>query len=95
MQVIQPSIRKNHSNQCDIVTTPYDNVVVIDLNTNILHILSDNGNLVSYCNVEKIGITFPQSLAFNATDQLYLGRGKIVGSKTKEAKIYEINIEGV
>ncbi|VDI31091.1 Hypothetical predicted protein [Mytilus galloprovincialis] len=79
----------------NIVATPYDNVVVIDLNTNILHILSDNGNLVSYCNVEKIGITFPQSLAFNVTGQFYIGRGRIIGSKTKEAKLYEINIEGV
>ncbi|XP_076100747.1 uncharacterized protein LOC143069828 [Mytilus galloprovincialis] len=78
----------------DIVTTPSDNVVVIDLDTEILHILNDNGHLISYFNTKDIGIEFPYSLAFNTTGQLYIGCNKAVGSQTKEAKLYVINIAG-
>ncbi|XP_076099605.1 uncharacterized protein LOC143069059 [Mytilus galloprovincialis] len=77
-----------------IVTTPSDNVVVIDMSTQILHILNDNGHLISYFNTNDIGIEFPLSLAFNTTGQLYIGCSKAVGSQTKEAKLYEINIDG-
>ncbi|XP_071162469.1 E3 ubiquitin-protein ligase TRIM71-like [Mytilus edulis] len=78
----------------DIVTTPSDNVVVIDLDTEILHILNDNGHLISYFNTKDIGIEFPYSLAFNTTGQLYIGCSKAAGSQTKEAKLYVINIAG-
>ncbi|XP_076099450.1 uncharacterized protein LOC143068938 [Mytilus galloprovincialis] len=77
-----------------IVTTPSDNVVVMDLFTQILHILNDNGHFISYFNTKDIGIEFPYSLAFNTTGQLYIGCSKAAGSQTKEAKLYVINIAG-
>ncbi|XP_071162338.1 E3 ubiquitin-protein ligase TRIM71-like [Mytilus edulis] len=77
-----------------IVTTPSDNVVVMDLDTAILHILNDNGHLISYFNTKDIGIEFPYSLAVNTTGQLYIGSTRAASSQTKEAKLYEINIEG-
>ncbi|CAC5355596.1 MYH [Mytilus coruscus] len=76
----------------DTVTTPSDNVVVIDMATKSFHILNDNGHLISYFNLKEIGINFPGSLAFNTTGQLYIGCGRAAGSQTKEAKLYEINI---
>ncbi|VDI67610.1 Hypothetical predicted protein [Mytilus galloprovincialis] len=78
----------------DIVTTPSDNVVVMDPDIYILHILNDNGHLISYFNTNDIGINGPFSLAFNTPGQLYIGCTKAAGSQTKEAKLYEINIEG-
>ncbi|VDI58292.1 Hypothetical predicted protein [Mytilus galloprovincialis] len=78
----------------DIVTTPSDNVVVMDFDTDILHILNDNGHFISYFNTKDIGIKLPRSLAFNRTGQLYIGSTRVAGSKTKEAKLYEINIAG-
>ncbi|VDI63841.1 Hypothetical predicted protein [Mytilus galloprovincialis] len=78
----------------DIVTTPSDNVVVMDPVNHILHILNDNGHLISYFNTEDIGIKFPFSFAFNTTGKLYIGCGRAAGSQTKEAKLYKINIEG-
>ncbi|XP_063425579.1 E3 ubiquitin-protein ligase TRIM71-like [Mytilus trossulus] len=78
----------------NIVTTPSDNVVVMDLNTYILHILNNNGHLISYFNTEDIGIEFPYSLAINTTGQLYIGCSRAAGSQTKKAKLYEINIAG-
>ncbi|XP_063427046.1 uncharacterized protein LOC134710601 [Mytilus trossulus] len=78
----------------DIVTTPSDNVVVMDYDTEILHILNDNGYLISYFNTKDIGIEFPYSLAINTSGQLYIGCTKAEGDEAKEAKLYEINIEG-
>ncbi|XP_071162360.1 E3 ubiquitin-protein ligase TRIM71-like [Mytilus edulis] len=77
-----------------IVTTPSDNVVVTDLNIPILHILNDNGHLISYFNTKDIGIEFPISLAINTTGQLYIGCSRAAGTKTKDAKLYVIKIEG-
>ncbi|XP_071162325.1 uncharacterized protein [Mytilus edulis] len=90
-----PTINKSEPfKPVDIVTTPSDNVVVIDAFTRILHILNDNGHLISYFNTKDIGIVFPYSLAINTTGQLYIGCTNYVGSQTKEAKLYEINIDG-
>ncbi|XP_071162361.1 E3 ubiquitin-protein ligase TRIM71-like [Mytilus edulis] len=90
-----PTINKSESfKPVHIVTTPSDNVVVMDLDTDILHILNDNGHLISYFNTKDIGIEFPYSLAFNTTGQLYIGCTRAAGSQTKDAKLYVINIEG-
>ncbi|XP_071162637.1 uncharacterized protein [Mytilus edulis] len=90
-----PTINKSEPfRPVHIVTTPSDNVVVMDLFTQILHILNDNGHFISYFNTKDIGIEFPYSLAFNTTGQLYIGCSKAAGSQTKEAKLYVINIAG-
>ncbi|XP_071162340.1 uncharacterized protein [Mytilus edulis] len=90
-----PTINKSEPfKPVQIVTTPSDNVVVMDFDTDILHILNDNGHLISYFNTNDIGIEFPVSLAFNTTGQLYIGCTKAVGDEAKEAKLYVINIEG-
>ncbi|XP_071123858.1 uncharacterized protein [Mytilus edulis] len=78
----------------NIVTTPNDNVVVIDKDTKIMHILNDNGHLISYFNTKNIGIKRPHSLAINTTGELYIGCTRAAGSRTKEAKLYEINYVG-
>ncbi|XP_071162326.1 transcription intermediary factor 1-beta-like [Mytilus edulis] len=90
-----PTINKSEPfKPINIVTTPSDNVVVMDLDTDILHILNDNGHLISYFNTKDIGIEFPNSLAFNTTGQLYIGCTRAVGEEAKDANLYEINIEG-
>ncbi|XP_071162341.1 E3 ubiquitin-protein ligase TRIM71-like [Mytilus edulis] len=90
-----PTINKSKPfKPVNIVTTPSDNVVVTDLNTEILHMLNNNGHLISYFNTKDIGINCPFSLAFNTTGQLYIGCTKAASSQTKEAKLYVINIEG-
>ncbi|VDI25571.1 Hypothetical predicted protein [Mytilus galloprovincialis] len=90
-----PTINKSEPfKPVHIVTTPSDNVVVMDLDTDILHILNDNGHLISYFNTKDIGIEFPYSLALNTTGQLYIGCTRRSGSQTKEAKLYEIKYAG-
>ncbi|XP_052106285.1 uncharacterized protein LOC127738870 [Mytilus californianus] len=75
-----------------IATTPSDNVVVMA--TESLHFLNDNGHFISHFNMKKVEIKIPGSHAFNTAGQLYIGCGKAAGSKTKEAKLYKIDIEG-
>ncbi|XP_076101001.1 uncharacterized protein LOC143070686 [Mytilus galloprovincialis] len=77
-----------------IVTTPRDNVIVTDLDTDIIHILDSKGNLVSWYNTADIGIYYPYSLAFTPTGQLYIGCGRQASSTVKDAKIYEVTCSG-
>ncbi|XP_063433836.1 uncharacterized protein LOC134715530 [Mytilus trossulus] len=86
-----PEINKNSPFQPNIiVTTPSDNVMVVELATYVIHILDNKGNLVSWFDTEDIGILCPSSLAFTPTGQLYIGCSKKESSTAKEAKIYEV-----
>ncbi|XP_071162473.1 uncharacterized protein [Mytilus edulis] len=78
----------------NIATSPSDNVVVISLNTSILHILNDNGFLLSYFNFKEVCMQSPCSFAFNRSGQLYIGCTRAAGIQTKEAKLYAIDIAG-
>ncbi|CAC5403466.1 Metal tolerance protein 6,Metal tolerance protein 9,Metal tolerance protein 10,Metal tolerance protein 5 [Mytilus coruscus] len=56
-----------------ILTTPSDNIVVTDLDNHLLHILTDQGQLITYCNLREMGILHPYSLAlsyYKAQDEL-------------------------
>ncbi|XP_071169014.1 uncharacterized protein [Mytilus edulis] len=77
-----------------IVTTPRDNVIVADLNTDTLHILNNSGHLITYIKTTDNGIELSYSLAFSQTGQLFIGCSKHVRSTEKEAKIYQVNISG-
>ncbi|VDI22914.1 Hypothetical predicted protein [Mytilus galloprovincialis] len=75
-----------------IVTTPRDNVIVADMDIHTLHILDNNGQLLTCYKTKEIGILCPFSLAFTQKGQLLIGCTRPKGSTTKEAKIYEVNI---
>ncbi|XP_076104396.1 uncharacterized protein LOC143073044 [Mytilus galloprovincialis] len=77
-----------------IVTTPRDNVIVVDLVTCTLHILNNSGHLITYIKTTDNGIERPLSLAFSPTGQLYIGCTKSKDSTAKEAKLYKVNISG-
>ncbi|XP_071171176.1 uncharacterized protein [Mytilus edulis] len=78
----------------DIVTTPRDNVIVADMNTDTLHILNNAGLLMTCYKISDINIMFPLSLAFFPSGQLYIGCSSLKSSTTKEPKIYEMTISG-
>ncbi|XP_071169267.1 uncharacterized protein [Mytilus edulis] len=77
-----------------IVTTPRDNVIVVDIDIDTLHILNNSGHLITYIKTTDNGIERPYSLAFSQTGQLYIGCSKPGDSTAKEAKIYKVNISG-
>ncbi|XP_063434537.1 uncharacterized protein LOC134715912 [Mytilus trossulus] len=73
-----------------IVTTPRDNVIVVDADNDTLHILNHSGQLITYIKTSEHGIEYPYTLAFSSTGQLYIGCTK--DSTAKEAKLYKVNI---
>ncbi|XP_076104397.1 uncharacterized protein LOC143073045 [Mytilus galloprovincialis] len=78
----------------EVVTTPRDNVIVVDLDTETLHILNNSGQLITYIKTTDHGIKDPFALAFSPTGQLYIGCSKLNSSTAKEAKLYKVNISG-
>ncbi|XP_063427185.1 uncharacterized protein LOC134710723 [Mytilus trossulus] len=90
-----PDINKDHPfKPNDIVATPKDNVVVKSPNDPILHILNNQGYLLTFYNTHNIGLLCAYSLAFNSSGQLCIGCTRAEGSNTKEAKLFEVNISG-
>ncbi|VDI61507.1 Hypothetical predicted protein [Mytilus galloprovincialis] len=77
-----------------IVTTLKDNVIVVDPDTDTLHILNNSGQLITYIKTTDNGIEYPFSITFTPTGQLYIGCSKLESSPTKEAKLYIVNIFG-
>ena len=87
----------NHENKLfhptGIVTTPSDKFVVADSTHHILHILSSDGEILTYHNTRKVGVELPFSLSISHTGQLYIACGTYKDSK-KKAKIHVIDTFG-
>ncbi|CAC5382143.1 TRIM2_3 [Mytilus coruscus] len=78
-----------------ILTTPSDNIVVTDMNNHSFHILTDQGQSITYYNLRDMGILYPFSLALSATGTIYIGCVSEEGSPdTTKANIYELNYSG-
>ncbi|XP_076101154.1 uncharacterized protein LOC143070938 [Mytilus galloprovincialis] len=76
-----------------IVTTKRDVVIVADMDTHTLHMLNNAGRLMTYQNINKIGIQYPFSLAFTPTGKLYIGCDTECSTR-KRVKLYEVTIIG-
>lgn len=78
----------------DLVKTARDNVILVDRNTDTLHITNNMGHLIAFFKTEDIEIENPFSLAIGRTGQLYIGCTQMRVNTSKEAKIYEVNMSG-
>ncbi|XP_076087271.1 uncharacterized protein LOC143057765 [Mytilus galloprovincialis] len=79
-----------------ILTTPSDNIVVTDLNNHLLHILTDQGQSITYYNLHDMGILYPYSLVLSKTETIYIGCVSKNGSPdTTKAKLYELEYSGI
>lgn len=83
-----------------IQTAPSNNIIVNDVSTNTLHILSPSGQLSAYVSLSDMGIQNSISLCCTST-QLFIGEDFFqedgCGSNQENmnmAKLYELNIEG-
>ncbi|XP_071166135.1 tripartite motif-containing protein 2-like [Mytilus edulis] len=77
-----------------IVTTPRDNVIVVDLHTEVFHILNNKGEYLTFFNTKDNRRICPCSLAFTSTGKLYIGCTKPYSSTAKDAKIYQVTLSG-
>lgn len=56
-----------------MLVTPTDNVLIMDYNTDHLHILNNNGDLVAYYSLNDTGMIKPFSLALASSGNIYIG----------------------
>ncbi|XP_052081750.1 uncharacterized protein LOC127719568 [Mytilus californianus] len=78
-----------------ILTTPSDNIVVTDMSNHLLHILTDQGQIITFYNLRDIGILFPYSLALSTSGTIFIGCVIAAGSPdTTKAKLYELDYSG-
>lgn len=80
----------------DILATPSDNILIADWEISVIHILNSDGEFISYCCVNNIGIQYPHSFALSTQGKLYIGCGN--GEESPEnhkAKLYEVEYSGV
>ncbi|XP_063410016.1 uncharacterized protein LOC134693211 [Mytilus trossulus] len=78
-----------------ILTTPLDNIIVTEARNHLLHILSDQGQSITYYNLRDIGILRPYSLALSSSGTIFIGCVSKSGSPdTTKAKLYELNYSG-
>ncbi|VDI08789.1 Hypothetical predicted protein [Mytilus galloprovincialis] len=78
-----------------ILTTQSDKIIVTDKKNHTLHILTDQGQSITYYNLHDMGILGPLSLALSMTGTIYIGCSNKSGSPdTRKAKLYELNFSG-
>ncbi|XP_076085345.1 uncharacterized protein LOC143056145 [Mytilus galloprovincialis] len=73
-----------------ILTTPSDKIIVTDMYNHLLHILTDQGQSITYYNLHDMGILYPLSLAMSTTGKIFIG----CLEKGRTAKLYELNYSG-
>jgi hypothetical protein len=77
-------------NPTDVVTTTAGHNIVCDSSTHALHVLSGQGDILTYKVMKDLGIEYPFSLAFDTRGQLWVGC--ITGGKQLRAKIHKVNL---
>jgi hypothetical protein len=82
-----PRLHPVSFNPCDIVTTLVGNVIVADYNNHILHVISGEGELLSYKVMLDQGVILPCSLDIDSRGQLWVGCGTYKG-KSDDAKVH-------
>lgn len=80
----------------DVTVTPQDNVLILDCNTDYLHILNNVGDFIGDVNLSKIEVIRPFSLALSPSGNIFigcLGDGKY--RMEAQATLYELQYIGV
>jgi hypothetical protein len=77
-------------NPIDVVTTTAGHIIVCDFSTHALHVLSEQGDILTCKVMEDMGIKYPVSLDIDMRGKLWVGCG--TGGKHSGAKIHKVNI---
>ncbi|VDI30062.1 Hypothetical predicted protein [Mytilus galloprovincialis] len=80
----------------DLTTTPTDNVIVVEMINNTLHIINNSGQLITYISTKYKGISLPCSISLAMVGHfcmLYIGTYTDENNKDK-AKLYKLNLIG-
>ncbi|CAC5394721.1 unnamed protein product [Mytilus coruscus] len=74
-----------------VITTPSDNIIVSNIDSGILFFLNSSGNLMSWYDINKVGIFNPICFCINESGHTYIGCFTYEDS-SDNAKIYEVDI---
>jgi hypothetical protein len=76
---------------CDIVTTSVGNVIVADCDNDTLHVISGEGELLTYKVMLDQGVIGPASLDIDTWGQLWVGCSTYTG-KADDAKVHIVKL---
>ena len=76
-------------NPRDVVTTTAGHIIVCDIDTHALHVLSEQGDILTCKVMEDTGIKYPISLDIDMRGQLWVGCG---ASKQSGATIHKVKL---
>lgn len=83
-------------NPFSITVTPSDRVVVLDNNTDYIHILSYKGDFIAYCNLKLLGVAGPSCLALSPSGKIYIGNeSRKRDLEEHSATLYELQYFGI
>ena len=74
----------------DIVTTLVGNIIVADYNNHTLHVISGEGELLTYKDMSDQGVIFPMSLHIDTWGQLWVGCSAYKGKS--DAKVHIVKL---
>jgi hypothetical protein len=74
----------------DVVTTAAGHIIVCDCGTHALHVLSEQGDILTCKVMKDLGTEYPFSLAFDMRGQLWVGCD--AGCNQSRAKIHKVNL---
>jgi hypothetical protein len=74
----------------DVVTTTAGHIIVSDFSTHALHVLSEQGDILTCKVMEDTGIKYPISLDIDTRGQLWVGCG--TGGKHSGATIHKVKL---
>ena len=74
----------------DVVTTAAGHIIVCDYYTHALHVLSEQGDILTCKVMEDTGIKYPISLDIDRRGHLWVGC--LIIGKQSGAKIHKVNI---
>ena len=75
---------------CDVVTTTAGHIIMCDSSTHALHVLSEQGDILTCKVMEDTGIKYPISLDIDMRGQLWVGCG--TGGKQSGATIHKVKL---
>jgi hypothetical protein len=75
----------------DMVTTSAGNVIISDRDNHTLHVISGEGELLTYNDMSDQGVIFPLSLDIDSWGQLWVGCNTYKG-KADDAKVHIVKL---
>ncbi|VDI47580.1 Hypothetical predicted protein [Mytilus galloprovincialis] len=75
-----------------IASSPVDLVFITDMLNQTLHVLSNDGHLLTHINTSKYGILYPACVGFSASGKLFVGCASSSANIAEKGKLYELTI---